>query len=201
MYGSLLLVKPLILLFLIIFVSASQVVRAQLIKLDKKDSLAKVVVHFNLEWKANNISSGTSLIASAIWPRALFSNLIRFESTQTKLLKNEVLARTGDTDISKNLQILKVFAHPYHERDIPLLTQNYMLGNAFDIKSKGSFKMGLSSIHAILLQLSGDLNQVLTIEAVALHRFDGEKRKVFLTTFINRRNGKAVSFFIIEGKI
>lgn len=175
--------------------------RAQFSKLDKKDPLSKGVVHFNQEWKANNISTGTSLIAGAIWPRALFANLSVLESAQINLLKKEISARTGDPDFNQNLKIQKISAHPFHERDVPLLARNYMLGNAFPRKSKESFEMGRSSISALLLSLSGDLNHVLAIEAVAVHHFDGEKRKVFLTTFINRRNGKAVSFFIIEGKI
>ncbi len=184
-----------------IFILASHSAQAQFSKIDKRDPLAKVLAHYSFEWKANNVSTGTSLIAGSIWPRALFSNLEVSESAQTKLLKTEIQAKTGDSDLNKNLQILKVSAQPYHERDIPVLIRAYLLGNAFDLKNRASFKMGRSSVDAILPKLAGDLNQVLTIEATAMHRFDGEIRKVYLTTFINRRNGKAVSFFIIEGKI
>jgi hypothetical protein len=190
-----------LLVTLSIFFAAQVSFSANYRDLSSKDPLAKAADHFNTEWSDGNITSGTSLIGSLIWDKSALSNKIAMEKTALDQVKHWVIERGGDDAADpQHLTQVKIVTKKFSDQSVVMVTKAYMIANAADDVSDLD-KTAMGQIYALLNKLDETRKNLIVTSVTSVYKIeeDDYSRKVELHTFTNKKTGKAITFYTVEG--
>lgn len=168
-----------------------------------KSSLSKLINNLAVEWGDNNISTGTSQMAGAIFQKDIPKTASAWRLIALALFEDELNEISQVNKKVKDDAIISLSSNKYNsKKHIEETARALALGNAYDDskqKSFTAFREGLEKV----LKLLGNPDQLQTLKAKTKLKSSvtGSVKEVIYFAFLNKETKNVVTIFVVEGTI